>query len=357
MMYRVILVDDEPWALAGLAEIIPWDDLGFEIAGLCSNAAEALDIFERLGADAVFTDIRMPKMNGMDLIARIKELKNEAECVVVSAYSDFEIARRALKYQAAAYITKPLERDEVWETAVRVKNRLDAAAGDDADTVLIKPDDPASFETAVRRLERIVRLPWRRVVLSDTPFTGVPDTAKIHLQGVSLYAALTAFREKDRRDLQGNAAYSRPHEGLEQLPLMLDEASASGCGNFSYSDHPVVSAVQYYIAVNYGESLAVEDLASRFNVSGSYLGELFKKHSGLTVMNFANQVRMENAGRLLEYTALSVKEIADKTGFSDSSYFDRSFRRRFGMSPLAFRSAYSGGVHFRPNFYLNKSNK
>jgi DNA-binding NarL/FixJ family response regulator len=54
------LVDDEPWALKGLSEIIPWNEYGFELCGYCRNTAEALAVFKQKGADAVFTDIRMP---------------------------------------------------------------------------------------------------------------------------------------------------------------------------------------------------------------------------------------------------------------------------------------------------------
>jgi two-component system response regulator YesN len=74
-MYRLILVDDEPWALSGLEEIINWAEEGFEICGRCTNAMEALKVMERCDADVVFTDIRMPRMNGLELISAIKQQK------------------------------------------------------------------------------------------------------------------------------------------------------------------------------------------------------------------------------------------------------------------------------------------
>jgi two-component system response regulator YesN len=351
-MYRLILVDDEPWALTGLEEIIPWEELGFEIAGRSASAEDALRLFDRCDADAVFTDIRMPKMSGIELIARIKEIKPETECVIVSAYSDFETARKALEYRAAAYVTKPLEAEEVKETALRVKARLDARG---ADPILVKTDDPLSLADTASRLEKIIRHRWRAVVLSGgPPRIQARQLIKLHLRGASLHAALIAADEKNYPVMEaekGTYAFSLWHEDSGELAAMLREASAAGCGGFSYSDHPVVSAIQYYIAQHYRESLSLEDLASRFNISGSYLGELFKKHSADTVINFVKSVRLENACRLLEYSSQSLKEIVDETGFNDAGYFNRSFRQRFGQSPIRFRSSRAND-HFRPDFHL-----
>ncbi|GHV53154.1 hypothetical protein AGMMS49579_11460 [Spirochaetia bacterium] len=353
-MYRLILVDDEPWALTGLEEIVPWGELGFEIVGRAAGAEDALRLFDRCDANAVFTDIRMPKMNGIELIARIKEIKPETECVIVSAYSDFETARKALEYRAAAYITKPLEAKEVRETTLMVKARLDARG---MDPILVKTDDPLSLADTASHIERIVRRRWRCIILSGgLPRIQAPQPIELHLRGASLYAAFIATDEKKypaTETEKGTYAFSLWHEDKGELAAMLREASAAGCGGFSYSDHPVVSAIQYYIAQHYRESLSLEDLASRFNVSGSYLGELFKKHSAGTVINFVKSVRLENACRLLEYSSQSLKEIADETGFNDAGYFNRSFRQRFGQSPIRFRSRYANGnAHYRPDFHL-----
>jgi two-component system response regulator YesN len=350
-MYRLILVDDEPWSLTGLSEIIPWEEYGFEICGLCRNGAEALSFFEQQDADAVFTDIRMPGMGGLELIAAIKQIKAGAECVVVSAYSDFEAARKAIEHRASGYILKPLEESEVREAAARAKARLDSGL---RERLLVCPGDSESLADAESRLARMIRHNWRCVVLSPGkihPAPTVPECMEIQLKGVPLNAAVLAGNKRVSLSAQ-DAAFSRWHEG-GVLKEMLSEASAAGCGGFTYADHPAVSKIQYYIGIHYRDTFSLEDLALHFSISKTYLGELFKKHTGDTVVNFTRTVRLENARRLITYNDLPFKEIADECGFSDPSYFGRNFRQLFGITPAQYHARCAGGLECcRPDFWL-----
>ena len=65
--FSLLLVDDEPWALSGMEEIIPWEEYGFEIVGKCSTASEALRLLGEKKPQAVFTDIRLPDYSGLEL--------------------------------------------------------------------------------------------------------------------------------------------------------------------------------------------------------------------------------------------------------------------------------------------------
>lgn len=105
-----------------------------------------------------------------------------------------------------------------------------------------------------------------------------------------------------------------------------------------YANHPTVSAIQLYLGENYQQSLSLSDLASRFFLSENYLCELFKKHTGDTILNFLKKVCLQNACRLLKESNLSIKEIAAKVGFSDYSYFGRIFRNSMGQTPDSYRA-------------------
>jgi AraC-like DNA-binding protein len=137
------------------------------------------------------------------------------------------------------------------------------------------------------------------------------------------------------------------------IGILLREASAAGCGNFCYADHEVASAVRFYIGEHYNDNFSLGDLGSKFFIPKSYMGEFFKKYSGDTVVKFTQKVRLYNSCRMLEYSKLSIKQIAEETGFNNLNYYYNSFKGYLNAMPKQFRDQYSGhGDHFRPDFYL-----
>ncbi|MCM3630747.1 response regulator [Paenibacillus glycanilyticus] len=123
-MYRVLLVDDEPFAIEGLQLLIDWEKNGFEVEAVCGDGEEAARLIRESKPDLVVTDIRMPFMDGLELITQMRlEGHKQTKFVVMSGYSDFEYARRALHLGVSHYLTKPImsdEADEVLESLNKV---------------------------------------------------------------------------------------------------------------------------------------------------------------------------------------------------------------------------------------------
>ena len=107
--YKLMLVDDEPWALTGIEEIIDWKAEGFTVVTRCGCGRDGILDAQIHQPDAVVTDIRMPDMSGLEMIRQIREIPVPAECVIVSAYSDFEVAREAIRLSAVHYLLKAAE--------------------------------------------------------------------------------------------------------------------------------------------------------------------------------------------------------------------------------------------------------
>lgn len=112
-MYHVLLVDDEPFALEGLRDFIPWGDYDFQVQGCALNVAQALELIGQQTPDLVVTDICMPERNGIDLISALKEAAPDTRVIVLSGYGEFEYAHAALQYGAAAYLLKPVDRAQL----------------------------------------------------------------------------------------------------------------------------------------------------------------------------------------------------------------------------------------------------
>lgn len=111
-MYKLIIVEDEEIVRSGLKNGTDWDSLGFQVVGTASNGIEALELIENQMPNVVLTDIRMPDMDGIELMKIIRQRHSDVEIVILSGYNDFEYARNAIKYGAYEYLTKPVDDNE-----------------------------------------------------------------------------------------------------------------------------------------------------------------------------------------------------------------------------------------------------
>lgn len=126
-MYSVFIVDDEYEIRKGISTFFPWDMLGFKVAGQAENGRKALDFImkDTVRIDVLLTDVRMPVMDGIELTRRVKELRKDIIVIFLSAYSDFEYARDALKLGVYDYILKPTEYDKLISVFTKVKSHLE----------------------------------------------------------------------------------------------------------------------------------------------------------------------------------------------------------------------------------------
>lgn len=124
-MYRVMIIEDEEDIRLGLVECIPWDELGFEVVGQACDGEEALLIIPSVAPDVIVTDIRMPGMDGLELMERLYSIGSKIKIVILSGYSDFEYAKKGVDFGASAYLLKPTKDEEIIDVFNRLKEELD----------------------------------------------------------------------------------------------------------------------------------------------------------------------------------------------------------------------------------------
>ena len=112
-MRKVLVVEDEKLIRQGIAIMIKRCGVPVEEVIECANGLQAMDILKETEIDVMFTDIRMPKMNGIELVHAIQELKNAPLTVAVSGYDDFSYAVDMMRNGVKEYILKPVERDKL----------------------------------------------------------------------------------------------------------------------------------------------------------------------------------------------------------------------------------------------------
>lgn len=125
-MYKVIIVDDEKQITDGLRKMIKWAEAGFEVCATARNGAEAIPLIQSLRPDLVLTDVRMPEMDGLSMLEYVrKNISGDIEFIILSGFSDFQYAQRAMQYNVKSYILKPIDDAELYAALIEIRNLLD----------------------------------------------------------------------------------------------------------------------------------------------------------------------------------------------------------------------------------------
>lgn len=128
-MYNLIIVDDEKNIREGLAYCYPWEELGFQVAAILPDGKSALDYIQRCCVDAVLSDIRMPKMDGLALAEQLYKDYPNINTVLLSGYAEFEYARTAIRFGVKEYILKPVKYEDIIKIFTEIKENLDLVKG------------------------------------------------------------------------------------------------------------------------------------------------------------------------------------------------------------------------------------
>jgi len=102
----VMIVDDEKLVLEDLSTIVDWEAHGFEIVATAVNGKQALAKFRQYRPQVIFTDIKMPFMDGIELIKQIREMDNQVQIIILTAYEDFNYAKSAIQHGIMDYVIK-----------------------------------------------------------------------------------------------------------------------------------------------------------------------------------------------------------------------------------------------------------
>ena len=117
-MMKILVADDEKLTRDGLIDSVNWQELGIDEVLSAANGAEALDIARKNAPDIVLTDVRMPRLSGIDMAVELRKLYPDTAIIFMSGYSDKEYLKAAIKLSAVSYVEKPIEIREV-EDAIR----------------------------------------------------------------------------------------------------------------------------------------------------------------------------------------------------------------------------------------------
>lgn len=120
-----MIVDDERLIRQGLKNVIPWEQLGFTVTAEAGRAKTALEAARTCEPDILITDIRMPGMSGLELIAQLQAECPRLRSVIISGYNDFDYAVKAMKLRVEDYILKPIDPETIKKVFTRIRVEMD----------------------------------------------------------------------------------------------------------------------------------------------------------------------------------------------------------------------------------------
>lgn len=112
-MYKVVIADDEYIIRKGVCRDIKWAKYGFEVVAEVADGRNAIEVVRKLKPELLITDIRMPDMDGLEVLRQIKGEKMSTQVIILSAYDLFTYAQQAITYGAVGYLLKPVELAEL----------------------------------------------------------------------------------------------------------------------------------------------------------------------------------------------------------------------------------------------------
>ncbi len=123
-MKTLLIVEDEKLIRQGIRVMVQRSGVPIDTILECSNGEDALETLKNQQVDVMFTDIRMPKMDGIELVKRVQELEHKPYMVAVSGYDDFSYAVEMLRNGVQEYILKPVEREKIVEVLKKLDEKI-----------------------------------------------------------------------------------------------------------------------------------------------------------------------------------------------------------------------------------------
>lgn len=124
-MYKVAIIDDEPLIVEGLSKTMTWEKWNCQVAGCAYNGREGMELIHEERPDIIITDINMPEMDGLMMIAGLKSEFPDMQIIILTGYREFEYARRAIELGVLRFLLKPSKMNELEEAIEAATSRLE----------------------------------------------------------------------------------------------------------------------------------------------------------------------------------------------------------------------------------------
>ncbi len=376
MPYKLLLVDDEKPIREKLINNTDWEANGYHVFS-AADGEEALAVIKKEGINILVTDIQMPKLNGMNLIEKSKNINEQLKVIVISGYAEFEYAQKSIRFGVNDYLLKPFRSKKLLEVVnrarddlVKEKNDKEKLAGlrgeisnyindhqlDNIYNWLVDDNFFQRQSLILKRiqLEAVLKRGSREDILKMVAKI-MEEIRDISLNREKLYVILNnlileSFRVIKELDygaedlmqiIDQDKIKKINHENYEEIEKLLKEFMLRLQGLIAFipgdRNQNMINEMKEYIAENYQDGITLSEMAKNFNISTGHLSNLFHEKTGESFSDYLNMIRLNKAKELLKTTDYRIYQIADELGFNDAYYFSSWFKKMVGASPTTYR--------------------
>jgi two-component system response regulator YesN len=335
-LYHVVIAENEPWIRKAVIEMVERDNQDYKIVGEATNGEEAWALIQETWPTILITDIMMPEMDGLQLIHKVVETGIPMICIIISGFDNFQYAKQAITYGVSEYLLKPVEYEDFRAALLRSASKLEQFG--ELNSYLVRFQNyidsmhKKDAKEIIRQLTEMVQ-----VVLRLKHFNyGVRNNLLRIYDG----KLKTLLRQLNVHELADFPASIDDDVSINRHFQALVEAWIIGYQRHSSTSMKmVIQDCCRYIDEHYDDDITLTEIADFAHMSISHFSTLFKQHTGQTLIIYTNQVRINEAKKLLASTGLKIYEIAEKVGFSSLPYFTRVFKQVEGRTPLEYRKS------------------
>lgn len=321
---KLLIVDDEKIVRDSIRLIIQREGLtGVDLRAVSTGGA-AIETAREFRPDAIFMDIDMPGLNGLEAIQSIREFSPEVIIVIITAYDVFQYAQTAIRYGVYEYLLKPFTPSRIVELLGRVEEKLQNGACLQKRVIQLR-EEMASMRTAVNHgILNMMITQTGMISALEKDLEGI--SGQILLLSAAVNGALAGIMTA------GNVAEVR--QEFQALAWGLRRELSEGGARV---DSQMVQEVLRYIEGNLEKNITIESAARQLKTSSGTLGRAMRESLGKSFVTALTEARIQKAISLIQSGAYSMKEICFMVGYNDPNYFSRVFKRVTGENPSAYR--------------------
>lgn len=346
-MYDILFVDDDETIGFIVSNYKIWGDSDYRISSIAGNGKQAAELLEKNSYDLLITDIRMPVMDGLDLMRFIHDRKITICTVLASTYNDFEYAKEGMRLGAIEYIEKPFTEEKlnqalVYATQFFEERKEKALKPLELECLISEELKKECLNCIVNnrdtRLE--VLRSWLDDLLGRSNIT--PDSTSLLLtkllqevwnEMIESYPWVGYMERMNIRITADN--YEEQYQRIIIEFITLVERYQLG------KPDQIINRACKIIYNHCLEDDVMEQLVNELELSKDYIGKLFRCNVGMTLNEYLTTLKMEKGKRILENTNMKVYEISERLGYITVDYFTRLFRKYTGYTPLQYKKTVS----------------